>query len=95
MFNGNKLGGATIFTTIFTRANGTGISWTDDVVTFTHNLGTLNIINVSLHNTLDETTRVFNNFVPVLIDTNNLKIKIPTSFSLANGTWNVLITALK
>lgn len=95
VFNGNKLGGATIFTTIFTRANGTGISWTDDVVTFTHNLGTLNIINVSLHNTLDETTRVFNNFVPVLIDTNNLKIKIPTSFSLANGTWNVLITALK
>lgn len=95
-YNGNAIGGMQQFSNEITRNDETGvITWLNDVAEIIHNLGTLNIINVSLiQNMTNGNVIMYNNYGYYATSNNTIRIAVPSTLNLSNGTWTVIISAM-
>lgn len=94
-YNGNAIGGVSLYENTFTRSNSTGISWNGDIMTVIHNLSSDRIVNVSIDNTITNVgTKVYDGIGFYIQDSNTIQVAIPDSFDISSGTWKIMVGAM-
>ena len=78
----------------FTRLDDEEVSWSDEVMTVTHNMSTLNILGLQVRHHTDSGYRFYNSFSPYMVDNNTFQIVVPSAFDLSDGTWEIFAPML-